>query len=61
MLLANNGGGEPGTFLGLYPPTSAGTIGYDLSKLVIAGVALWTIYRAIRPGTAKQGSHGPLP
>ncbi len=53
VLYANNGEGPPGTALGFYPPVSSGTIGFDLAKAAIAGVALWAIYRGIRPRASK--------
>lgn len=53
LLLANNDGGAPRTFLGFYPTTSAETIGYNISKVVIAGFALLAICRGLRPGARK--------
>lgn len=49
LLLANSLGGEDGTFLALYPPASAERIGFDVAKLAVAALALWLIYRGIRP------------
>lgn len=49
LLVANSSGGAEGTFLGFYPLTNAETMGFNLSKFAIAGLALWFIYRGIRP------------
>jgi hypothetical protein len=58
LLLANNGGGGEGTVLGFYPPDNAQRLGYNLSKVLIAALALWIIYRGIRPKrrTASAGA-----
>ena len=48
LLMATTQDG-PGTFLGLYPPNTAQRIGYDLGRLAIDAVALWAIYKGIRP------------
>jgi len=49
LLVANSSGGGEGTFLGFYPLTNAESIGFNLSKFAIAVLALWFIYRGIRP------------
>jgi hypothetical protein len=52
LLVANSMGDD--TFLGFYPPTSASAIGFDISKALIAWLALWFIYRGIRPRRAPK-------
>jgi hypothetical protein len=49
LLVANSMGGGEGTLLGFYPPATAEMIGFDISKIAIAALALWFIYRGIRP------------
>ena len=49
LLVANAMGGADGTFLGFYPPASSQMIGFNIAKLAIAALALWCIYRGVRP------------
>jgi len=58
LLFANNGGGEPGTIVGFYPNMSSQAIGYNASKALLAGLAIWLIYRGLRPAALKQKSTG---
>ncbi len=46
LLYANANGG---TFLGFYAPTNGQAVGFDLAKLAIYALAVWAIYRGIRP------------
>jgi hypothetical protein len=50
LILFVNAQGPDGTVLGFYPPTaSAQAFGFDLAKGTIAALAVWLIYRGIRP------------
>lgn len=49
LLLIANSQGEAGTFVGLYPPTSSQRIGFDAAHLALAALAIWAMYRGIRP------------
>lgn len=49
ILFGNSSGGADGTLLGFYLPNTPQRIGFDLAKGAIAAVALYAIYRGIRP------------
>lgn len=59
LLVANNSGGGDGTFLGFYPLASSEMVGYNISKLAIAALALWIIYRGVRPRRRLVESASP--
>jgi hypothetical protein len=61
LLLVANSEGEAGTFLGMYPPTNAERAGFDAAKIALAALALWAIYRGIRPKTPKPAQTSEQP
>ena len=49
LLMAGTIDDTLGIVLGLYPPDTAERVGFDLGKLALDALALWAIYRGIRP------------
>lgn len=49
LAIANSTGGEEGTFLGFYPPDKGERLGFDMAKVGILALAIWFVYRGIRP------------
>lgn len=54
LVLLGSTMGDSGTVLGLYMPDNAQRVGFDLSKLAIDALAIWAIYRGIRPKRKVQ-------